>query len=245
MKKTLLLFAAIAVCLGASAQKSWNFSNAPFGASPTVSFAATFTHDDLTIGTNGDAVWTLDANNKTLNEVSYTNRLKSGGGGSPAEGSLLPTTRYLSINVAGNSDIVFHVMSSSSSAIRVMQITNADGTLDDSIPEIIGTSLQEYTYSYQGAATTLYFYSKNSGLNFYYMSATNLATSNVPAVLADKGISFNGNSILNTKNLNIEVYNVVGKLVASSSTDISVNNFQPGIYMVRAKGEKGVLKFIK
>lgn len=245
MKKTLLLLAAIAVCFGASAQKSWNFSNAPFGASPTVSFATTFTHEGLTIGTNGDALWSMDANNKTVNEVSYTHRLKSGGGGSPAEGSLIPTTRYLSINVAGNSEVVFHVMSSSSSAIRVMQITNTDGTLDDSIPQILGSALAEYTFSYQGPATTLYFYSKNSGLNFYFMSATNLATSSVTTVLADKGITHKGNRISNTQKLNIEVYNVVGKLVAASKSDISLDNFQPGIYMVRAKGEKGVLKFIK
>lgn len=245
MKKTLLLFAAIAVCLGASAQKSWNFSNAPFGGTPTVSFATTFTHDDLTLGTNGEALWSLDANNKTLNEVSYTHRLKSGGGGAPAVGSLIPTTRYLSVNVAGNSQVVFHMMSSSSSASRVMQITNADGSLNDSITQIVGSALAEYTFSYQGSATTLYFYSKSSGLNFYNISATNVATSSVLAVLADKGISHNGNRISNSQKLNIEVYNVVGKLVAASKSDISLDNFQPGIYMVRAKGEKGVLKFIK
>jgi hypothetical protein len=61
-------------------------------------------------------------------------------------------------------------------------------------------------------------------------------------VLSDKGISFNGTEIVNTKGLPIEVYNVLGKRMVSSITSISTANFQKGVYIVRATGINGSLK---
>lgn len=61
-------------------------------------------------------------------------------------------------------------------------------------------------------------------------------------VLSDKGVSFNGTEILNTHNLPIEVYDVLGKKVASSMTSIPTTNFQKGIYIVRASELNNSLK---
>ena len=70
-----------------------------------------------------------------------------------------------------------------------------------------------------------------------------MATSTgVSTVLADKGISFNGTEISNTKNLPVEVYNVLGKKVASSSANIATTNFVKGVYIVRVAGASDSLK---
>ena len=63
--------------------------------------------------------------------------------------------------------------------------------------------------------------------------------------LEDKGVSFNGTDIVNEKNLSLEVYNVLGKLIAKSNTTINTNNFEKGIYMVRAQGVQDAFKFSK
>ncbi len=61
-------------------------------------------------------------------------------------------------------------------------------------------------------------------------------------VLSDQGVSFNGTEILNNNGLALEVYNVLGKKVASSMTSIPTVNFQKGIYIVRASGVNSSLK---
>ncbi|MBN2765626.1 MAG: T9SS type A sorting domain-containing protein [Paludibacteraceae bacterium] len=252
MKKTLLftfaLFLYSTLLVGQGLEKLWNFSNAPFGASPTVTFLASFTHDLLTVGTNGESNWALDSNNKSLDEVSYTHRLKSGGGGSPADGSKIPTTRFLSINVGGNSVIEFAMMSSSSSAEREMYIVNEDESLVDSISAIIGTSLAKYTYTYTGGATKLYFYSKSSGINFYSIKASNVVegvSSSVSNIFVGEGVRFDGVRLTNESNLSLRVYNTLGKEVARANSEINMSTMPKGVYLVRAEGVKGAFKFSK
>ena len=67
----------------------------------------------------------------------------------------------------------------------------------------------------------------------------------VSNVFADKGISFDGKTVLNSMNNNIEIYNVLGKLVGKSSTDFNMTDLPKGIYIVRAEGINGALKFTK
>lgn len=250
MKKTLLIIATIAIALNVNAQSVWNFSNAPFGSAaatggsttPTVTFTSTFTVNGLTVGTDGITNWTgLTANNKTIDAINYYTRLQTGGGGGNILPSRIPVTRYLSINVTGGSEIKFGMISSSSSATRTLILVNEGETFLDSIVNISGTSALTYTYNYTGGATKLYFYSRSSGLNYYYLSATNVVTS-TQNVLTDKGISYDGSQITNSKNLNVEVFNVLGKLVTSSKTDINTSNLPRGVYMVRAEGVNGAMK---
>lgn len=247
MKRTLLLTSILVLSFGIFAQvsKEWNFSNAPYGATPTVTFTSTFTNDLLTVGTDGTAQWALDANTKTLNGVEYTHRLKSGGGGAPTAGSFIPTTRYLSFRVSGASTIDFGMMSSSSSASRILIITNADETVKDSIQNIIGTAIGSYTYNYTGPASTLYFYSRSSGINFYVIKATNVVITQLKDVFTDKGIFFNGQQISNSNNLPLEVYNVLGELMVKSTGSVNTDDFQKGVYVVRAESIQGALKFSK
>lgn len=190
--KKILLFALVLISLNGFAQtaKTWNFSEAPFGADGMtgINFTQTNVIDGLTIGSTADNPFAIDANNKTLGDIKYTHRLKTGGGGAPAEGSLIPTTRYLKIDVAGNSTINIAMMSSSSSANRIMVVVNSDETYSATIPDVLGASIANYTHEYTGGPTSLYFYSQSSGINFYSFSATNLATSSVNTIDANKTI---------------------------------------------------------
>jgi len=64
----------------------------------------------------------------------------------------------------------------------------------------------------------------------------------VKQVLSDKGVSFNGTEILNNNGLSLEVYNVLGKKVATSMTSIPTAHFQKGVYIVRISGMNDSLK---
>jgi len=199
----------------------------------------------LTIGTDGTTNWTgLTTNSKTIDAVSYTYRLQTGGGGANSLPSYIPATRYLSFKVSGTSTINIGLISSSSSLPnRTLIICNAEQTKVDSIVNINGTTAATYTYNYTGGASTIYLYSRSGGINYYYLSVTNIVAALNP-VLSDKGVSFNGSEIVNNQGLNIEVYNVIGKKVATSKTSISTANFQKGVYVVRATGFNDSLKII-
>lgn len=90
-------------------------------------------------------------------------------------------------------------------------------------------------------ATTVVLKETNGGYRLLSLNWFNSTTS-VKQVLADKGISFNGTEILNTKGLAIEVYSMLGKRVATSMTSIRTANFQKGIYVVRVAGSNAALK---
>ncbi len=95
------------------------------------------------------------------------------------------------------------------------------------------------------ASGTLTLYSKGSGM---YVGAIGVgvvipqSVAGINPVLSDKGVSFNGTEIVNTKGLSLEVYNVLGKRVAHSKTTIPTVNFQKGVYIVRVSGSNDSLK---
>lgn len=255
MKKTLLLVTTFMVAsMGLSAQTVWNFSNSPFGAvgaaggTAVIDFTKSYTTSDgLTIATDGTSNWTgLSTNSKTIDGIAYTYRLQSAGGGSAVAPSKIPVTRYLSLNVSGPSTINFGMISSSSSATRTLIIVNADQSVVDSIVNISGSTAATYSYNYTGGASKLYMYSRASGINFYYLSATNVVTTtSVDAVFATKGISFNGSQISNSNALKLSVYDVAGKRMLTASTNVSTASLNKGVYLVKAEGVDGTLKIIK
>jgi len=197
MKKILFTFCLISFALGMQA-KTWNFTNAPFGASPTVSFASTFTTDGLTVGTDGINLWTgLSTSAKIIDGVSYTYRLQTGGGGTPVASSKIPTTRYLKLDVSTNDTLKIGCISSSTSATRTIIIVNSDQSVVDSIVNVSGTTATTYSYVYKGAPSSLYLYSRGGGLNYYYLSLlpsktfgvyTIGATSNLPTSSTATGV---------------------------------------------------------
>lgn len=162
----------------------WNISAAAFknlGTLETTQKVA-----GLTIYANSEKSITIDANNKTLDEMSFTNRLKFGGSGSFDEDGQ-PLGRVLAVDVKGNTDITVMAMSSSSSEDRVLNI--AAGHADSIFAEFpaLGASLTKGEYTYIGDATSLYFYSPSSGVNVYYITTKHIASSD--AALASLELS--------------------------------------------------------
>ena len=181
------------------------------------------------------------ANKFLLNGSGY-----SGAAATDATPSVnMPTQKYASFNVSGNSTIYMIGVTGSSTSSRKVFVTdgiNYIGSVD--FPgQASGTPpANEGTINYTGPATKLYLFC-NASVALYYISATNVVIAGVSNVLADKGISFNGKEITNKNNLQIEVYNVLGKKIATSTTNIATANLQKGVYIVKAVGTSGSLKF--
>lgn len=154
LKKLFFTAALSAVALWGAAQttisgeKLWNFSNDPWVAG---SYADGSTTDGITFtGSN----WAVDTNNKTVDGVKYTHRLKSGGKGT------------ISFNVTSAGTLSFIPMSSSSTdATRTVTITrdNAQEGIH-TITAISGNPVWiEQSISQAGAIAL----TTSGGINFY------------------------------------------------------------------------------
>ncbi len=265
MKKTLLILAISIVALGLNAQttKVWNLGGDTSLPNPFPLSTGIGTGDGTTgnpaypvmidgLGITGIAsnvnMGAVNASAKTLGNYTFPNRFQFNGAGysGAAAGDVTPTVnmpvqRFLSFNVSGNSTIYCIGITGSSSSERKLFVT--DGTnFVGSVTFLAGSALNDGTISYTGPAATLYVFC-NASCNLTYLSATNYVTTSVNSVLADKGVAYNGSYITNTKGLDIEVFNVLGKNIAKANTSISTANFQRGIYIVRIAGTSEVLKF--
>ena len=153
LKKLFFTAALSAVALWGAAQttisgeKLWNFSNDPWVAG---AYADGSTTDGLTF--TGE--WTVDSNNKTVDGVKYTQRLKSGG------------KRTLSFTVTSGGTLLFLPMSASpNDATRTVTITrdNAQEGIH-TITAISGNPVWiEQSISQAGAIAL----TTSGGINFY------------------------------------------------------------------------------
>lgn len=269
MRKTLLLLAVAFLTIGVNAQKVWNLGGdlTLAATAPAFPLTAGIGNGD---GTTGNPAFPVNINGlnitgistnvnmgavnasaKTFGTYSFPNRFQLNGAGYAGAVNTdvtplvnMPTQRYLSFNVSGNSSIYIIGITGSASSPRKVFVT--DGTnFVGSVDFPAASALNDGTITYTGPATTLYVFG-NSAVNLCLLSATNyVAPTAVNPVFADKGISYNGSQVLNSKGLDIEVYNVLGKKVANSTENISVDKFDKGIYVVRTEGVKETLKFVR
>jgi hypothetical protein len=183
------------------------------------------------------------ANKFLLNGSGYSGALNT----DAVPSVFIPIQKYASFKVSGNSTIYFIGATNTNGSDRILFIT--DGTqligskkfTNTTVGTTTTADILDATINYTGPATTLYVYF-NASIVLYYMSATNIVLTATSQVLSDKGVSFNGTEILNTKGLSLEVYNVLGKKVASSTTSVPTANFQKGVYIVRVSGTNDSLK---
>lgn len=183
MRKNLLLLAAAAVLslTTANAQKEWNFSNFTAGSITTAT-----TVDGLTISPTSENSIDIDANKKSIDEYSFTQRLKFGGSGIPlTEGTMIPEGRHISFPVDGPVDITVYGMSSSSTAERTLVVT--DGTNEVGTFVNGGTAINKAEISYTGGAATLYMYSASGGFNLYLVKYVASAASGIESENVDRG----------------------------------------------------------
>jgi hypothetical protein len=266
MKKTLLLSAIVLMSTFAlNAQTVWNLGGDATLAltSPAFPLSAgigngtgTEGNPEFPVTINGLAITgiagntnmgAVNASEKPFGTYTFPNRFQFNGGGYAGANAAdetplvnMPVQRYLSINVSGNSTIYVIGVTGSSSSDRKLFVT--DGTnLVGSVAFPASSSLSDGTVTYTGGAATLYLFC-NAACNLTYLSATNVILASVKDVLSDKGVSFNGTEISNTKNATLEVYNILGKKVISSTTSISTKNFVKGVYVVRIAGSNETMK---
>lgn len=266
MKKTLLSMAiALVAIFAVNAQKVWNFGGDPTVAtngSPAFPVSAGIGTGDGSTGNpafpvtiNGLAITgisssgnmgAVNSSTKTSGTFSFVNRFQFNGGGYTSAANTdvtplvnMPIQRFISFSVSGNSSIRVIGITGSNNSTRSIFVTNGTSLLGTF--KFYGAALVDTTVTYTGPATQLYMYC-NAALNLYYLSATNVVVTSVNKVLSDKGVSFNGTEILNNKGLSIEVYSVLGKRIANSTTSISTSNFQKGVYIVRVVGTNEALK---
>ena len=137
----------------------WNISDADFNALGTITSETTVR--DLHIVATEQNTVVVDASAKTVDEISFTHRLKLGGTGNAAY-------RHLWFDLSGSCSITVYLTSSSGSGdARTLNI--ASGSFDNVISTMSAPvgSVAKQTYTYTGDATTIYLYSASSGINIY------------------------------------------------------------------------------
>jgi len=261
MKKSILIILFVFLTTVIFGQKIWNFGSdattfpisAGIGTGPFPVFIDGLSITGISTNVNMGQVELAkkDFTSPTTSVAySFDNRFKFNGAGyvgavatdltpMPA-GTNLPTQRYLTVNVTGNSTIYVIGITGSSGSARKLFVT--DGTnLVGSVDFPAGSVLNEGKVEYTGPATTLYLFC-NSACNLYYLSVTNFVLAGVNTTYADKGITYNGVLIKNSKHLNLEIYDVIGKKIATTNKDFSLESFPKGVYVVKAEGIEKSMK---
>ena len=147
----------------------WNFSNAEFNSLGTIS--STQTVDGLTINATSSGTVMVDASSQTIDNISFTHRLKLNGTGSA-------NYRSLKFNVTGDCTIDIYLKSANSSENRTLRIDFGTFNSNNYQKTSATASIAKSTISYTGEATTVYVYGTVGGVNLYgirvnYNSSTN------------------------------------------------------------------------
>ncbi len=194
MKKIFTFISLFVLALGAQAQTTYNFSDATIWGENR-EFTADFTYGDVTLkagdgkdssGKNNESM-TIDANNKTIDGIKCTRRVKTGGS-TNTNGA-----RSIAVKVAGDTKITIAAASSSGSAARVVFIATEPGS-DETASTVLTKfenvlSAQSYSYTYKGGATTLYICGKGGGVNYYFIQTEDVAD---PSSAESKTWDFSG-----------------------------------------------------
>jgi len=228
----------------------WNISDTAYNALGEVDMTKTVA--GLTIYAHSGKTITVDANNKTLDDMEFTHRLKFGGSGDFDDNGQ-PLGRVLSIDVMGNTNITVAAMSSSGSSDRILNI--AAGSKDNVIAEFpaLGASLTKGVYYYQGGPTKIYFYSPDQGVNVYYLKAASIPTSVKEFDIDRSIVNIYPNPATDkvyvdyNKPIQVAVYNIAGsllksKMIRSNYDYISVGDLQPGVYLIRSQNDNTFAK---
>lgn len=228
--------------------KEWNISDASFNALGTLTSKTVV--NGLTIHASADKSVAIDANNKSIDGMDFTSRLKLGGSGEFIDGA--PTARVLEFEVSGNTKITVAGMSSSSGSDRELKI--AAGTMDNIIGTFpaLGASIGKQDFEYKGGATKIYVYSPSSGVNIYYMKAAPMVTAIPEMKAADNLIVFPNPAkeyakirftLTDNEFVKLSLVTLTGQVVKTSSSqnlfkgvnelEISTKNLKNGLYIYR------------
>lgn len=175
MKKLFTLIALAMSFVGGYAQShEWNFSDWT-----QTSIASTTTIDGLTVYAVAKAI-ALDNNNKTVDNVKYTRRLKLGGKG--AVSSLAALDKVVSFEIEGPAVISVVAISSKSTEARdlVFSYTSKEATetapVEFQVVNFDGSAAKKVDVEYTGGAGNIYIYGKDNALNIYYIKVISTLT---------------------------------------------------------------------
>ena len=197
---------------GSEYANSWNFSETGWTAGD---ITTNTTINGLTLTSNGsDSKWTIDGSNKSVEGVSYSQRLKSGGTGGFSEAG--EEKRTMKFDVTGDCTIYIDCCSASSSEERSINIytkpytkESTEADIAKTIPAVAGNPVRQ-TYSYTGSATTITI-QPAGGSNFYGIFVKSGAT----------GIT---KTIFNANDVNAPAYNLAGQKVDKSFKGVVIQN---------------------
>ena len=215
MKKFFTLIAAVAMAASVNAQTNvteWNFSNWD-----AKEYLETFTKDGLTlvVGSNSNGKvsgFTIDANTKTIDEVTYTQRLKTGGKGD-FDNDGKPLLRVLTFQVSGPSNIYVAASTSNKTDSKVLTIDVLEngaekasnvGTINFAANEVKGE-----TVTYNGKGGVIYMY-QNGGLNYYDVKITPATSTGITSIEASAKAD--------------ATFNLAGQQVSDSNKGIVIKN---------------------
>lgn len=171
MKKTLLFAALAAMTMGASAQ-TWNFSEWT-----AESITETKTVNGLKVYATVDFPVVIDANSKTVDGVSYTQRIKSGGKSQLDSVTNAPLARIYEFPVSGPGSVSVVMTSSSGTGtgrfvkfvVGTDTVYSQEAPVKDPVASPIG--VEKYTFEYTGAAGEMQLFF-TGGINLYMVSYT-------------------------------------------------------------------------
>lgn len=248
---TMMLFTGITT----AQTKTWDFGN----DTTTWPLGAGIGNDEIIIdflglhpiatNTNFGAV---TANNATFTDgFTAVQRFQMNGGGSPTEGTKMPTQRYLFIDVDSDCDVKVWFKTGSNDATRTIFVTDGvdvmgSGTTND------GTNLNDAIFTAHYSSATggrLYIYG-DAACNLYKVSVsganvTTGATSGIDSNIYSTANVFAAGKQVFVSNVKsktqVDVYTVVGALVRSfeTSEDTSFDSLTTGMYIVTVKSEEG------
>jgi len=178
----------------------------------------------FTINATSSKSVTIDSNKKSIDEFSFTQRIKLGGTG---------TVEYRNIEYTATdaATLTVYAMSGSSSADRALVLANAEGTVV-ATNTALGASISKLTYEIPSAGT-YYLYSADSGINVYYVSVA-YAEVEEPADPVEPGTPVIPEEPAETTGNKIEVWDLGGEQLDSSvyenklNADI-INGWYPGV----------------
>lgn len=153
---------------------NWMFSYQPFNAMST--YKGTTDEAGLRIYGSEDVPMFVDLDTKRIDQMTFTHRLRTGGPGRADSATpLKPHSNAVAFNVGDDAQVYFNALSDGPDA-AVLLITNGIDTLAwGNIPtryEADSTLVPRWQYRYKGPPTTLYMFTTNVPVNFYFLGVS-------------------------------------------------------------------------
>ena len=136
--------------------KFWNFADFTAGdiTEPTIV-------DGLELYGTSSKKFSIDGNEKSIDDINFTQRLKTGGSGAP-------DGRYIRFRVAPSTCITIYGMSGKADTERTLNIDFVQFGLNKASLTNDGNAIDKVEYEYTGTEDAdVYVYSTNSGFNVY------------------------------------------------------------------------------